>query len=111
MSFIETVKAKAKSLPQTIVLPESQEPRNLEAAEKVLREGIAKIILLGKREEIMKAAQGRDLAGATFIDPLTDPKSTLSPSACTATACPTGPALFSKVISSAVNPEPWIQMV
>ena len=74
MSFIETVKAKAKSLPQTIVLPESQEPRNLEAAEKVLREGIAKIILLGKREEIMKAAQGRDLAGATFIDPLTDPK-------------------------------------
>ena len=41
MAFIETVKAKAKSLPKTIVLPESQEPRNLEAAEKVLKEGIA----------------------------------------------------------------------
>ncbi len=52
MSFIEIIKEKAKSNIKTIVLPEANDIRTLEAAEIVLDEGFAKVILIRK--------QGRD---------------------------------------------------
>lgn len=69
MSFIETIKAKAKSNVQTIVLPESLEKRTLVATEKIIAEGLAKVILIGKEEEIKAAAGDVNLEGAVIVDP------------------------------------------
>ena len=69
MAFIDEIKQRAKSNLKTIVLPETIDQRTLVAAGKVLEEGIANIILVGKKEEIEKAADGIDLSKATFVDP------------------------------------------
>ena len=70
MSFIETIKAKAKANLQTIVLPESLELRTLEATQQILAGGIAKVILIGNEEEIKGVAGNLDISGATIVDPL-----------------------------------------
>lgn len=44
MSFINTIKERAKKNKKTIVLPETMDKRVLEATEKILNEGIANII-------------------------------------------------------------------
>jgi phosphate acetyltransferase len=69
MGFIDSIKQQAKSNVKTIVLPESFEARNLKAAAQILKEGLAKIVLIGNRAEIEKEASGLDLSGASFIDP------------------------------------------
>lgn len=75
MSFIEDVKAKAKSNLKTIVLPEAEDKRTLEAAEQIKKEGFAKLILLGNKETIEKDAKsyGFDLSGIELVDPKTAP--------------------------------------
>ena len=55
MSFIEEVKKRAKENLKTIILPESEDTRVLEAACKVTKQGFARIILLGNEEKIKKA--------------------------------------------------------
>ena len=47
MDFFKGVINRAQQHPQTIVLPEGTEPRTLKAANEVLANKIAKIILLG----------------------------------------------------------------
>lgn len=69
MSFIESIKNQAKSQKMKIVLPESQEIRNLEAASVALKESLADIVLIGKKEEIIKAAGDFSVEKAEFIDP------------------------------------------
>jgi len=71
MNFLEAVKQRAKSQIKTIVLPESMEPRMLKAAQQILAEGLAKIILIGNKAEIEKAAasENAEISGATIIDP------------------------------------------
>ena len=54
MTFIEAIKEKAKQSIKTIILPESEDLRVLEGASKVLKEGFAKIILIGNEEEVIK---------------------------------------------------------
>ena len=71
MNFIDTLKAKAKEVKKTIVLPESMDERVIEAAHKVLEEEIADIILIGTDEEIKKSSQGFDISRATIINPYT----------------------------------------
>ena len=71
MDFLKIMKEKAKSDIKTIVLPESYERRNLQAADAVLKEGLAKIILIGNKEEILKEAGDLNLEEAIFIDPAT----------------------------------------
>ena len=66
--FIET----AKSNPQRIVLPEGDEPRTLKAADRIIGDGIAKIILLGQSDKILAMAKENGLKNierATIIDP------------------------------------------
>lgn len=70
--FMDEFIARAKADKKTIVLPEGHDDRILVAAEEVLRQGIANVVILGKPEEI--EAAGHDLTGATIIDPETDPK-------------------------------------
>jgi phosphate acetyltransferase len=52
MDLITKIKEKAKQHNKTIVLPEGTEERTIQAADKVLAEGIAKIVLIGNKAEI-----------------------------------------------------------
>ena len=72
MSFIENIKNRAKLDKKTIVLPETMDIRIMEATEKILKEDLADIILIGKEEEINKISQGFDISKATIINPYTD---------------------------------------
>ena len=72
MAFIDDIKAKAKADKKTIVLPESMDTRTFEAAEKILKEGIADLIIIGTPEEISKYGAGFDITGAKIVDPFTD---------------------------------------
>ena len=71
MSFLDTVKQRAKSQIKTIVLPEALDPRTLKAAEQILSEGLAKIILVGNTAAIKAAAteNSANISAATIIDP------------------------------------------
>ena len=60
--FLNRMKAAAKSNLKTIVLPEGEDPRTIEAAKKIIDEGLAKLVILGDPSEI-------DVPGATVIDP------------------------------------------
>ena len=71
MNFIDTIKERAKQEKKTIVLPESMDERVIEAAHKVLEDGIADIIIIGTDEEISKSSQGFDISRATIINPYT----------------------------------------
>ncbi|MGC8957100.1 MAG: NADP-dependent malic enzyme [Candidatus Kapaibacteriota bacterium] len=67
---------KAASNPKRIVFPEGTEPKIIRAAILALQEGIAKPILLGKKEVIEKVAESNDydLSGIEIVDPETYPK-------------------------------------
>ena len=74
MAFIDEIKARAKADKKTIVLPETEDVRTYQAAEAVLREGTADLILVGSKEEIEKNGAGFDLTGAVIVDPATSDK-------------------------------------
>ena len=72
MELLEQIKANAQKYSKRIVLPEGTEERTLKAAEVILSEGIAQLILLGKPEDILKQAEKlglKNIEKATLIDP------------------------------------------
>lgn len=69
MSFIETIKEKAKQNKKRIVLPETMDERVLKAAEIAIKEELADVILIGDREEI--TSKSEILKQATIINPKT----------------------------------------
>ena len=74
MRLLNSIKEKAKEKNKCIVLPEGTEERTIKAANTILSESIARIILLGKRETVFKEAQRLKLEAidqATIIDPQT----------------------------------------
>lgn len=73
MSFIETIKERAKKDIKTIVLPESMDRRVMEAASMILKEEIANIVIIGTPEEIELSSNGLDISKAIIIDPYTNP--------------------------------------
>jgi len=70
--FLERTIERARADRKTIVLPEGEDPRTLEAARKAADRDIADIIVLGNADEL--ASGGADLSGITVIDPHTDDK-------------------------------------
>lgn len=75
MTLFERLTKQAQENPQRLVLPESLEPRTLQAADRVLSDHIAEVILVGKRDEILAKAFELGLPNidkATFIDPEDD---------------------------------------
>ena len=76
MSMIEQVWEKARRSRKTIVLPEGEESRTIQAAARVRQEGIAAPVLLGNPEKIRDAAEkaGADLEGIVLTDPAAAPK-------------------------------------
>ena len=78
MDLLQQICARAKSNKQRIVLPEATEERTLRAADKVLADELAELILIGNPEEIKQLAQGWGLTNidkAAIIDPENNPKS------------------------------------
>ena len=68
MGFSAVLLNRARELKRAVVLPESDDERVLKAASKVLEIDGAKIILLGKKDEILARAGSLELSGAEFID-------------------------------------------
>ena len=60
--FLDRMKAAAKAYKKTIVLPEGEDPRTLEAARKIVEEDLASLVILGDPSKI-------DVEGVTVIDP------------------------------------------
>ena len=78
MDLVQSIIERAKSNKQRIVLPEATEERTLRAADKVLAEGVANIILIGTPAEINSLAEKwglKNIDKATIIDPENNPKS------------------------------------
>ena len=73
MAFLDELLNKAKSANKTIVLCEGEDKRVVEAASKIVKDGIAKIILIGSDEDIKASGSDADLSGVTIIDPAKDP--------------------------------------
>lgn len=69
MGFIEQLKIKAKSNKKTIVLPEGMDRRTYEAAQQIVEEDFANIIILASPEEAEKYGKGYDIENVTIIDP------------------------------------------
>ena len=68
MGFSADLLSRARALKRVVVLPESDDERVLKAASKVLEIDGAKIILLGKKDEILARAGSLELSEAQFID-------------------------------------------
>lgn len=73
MGIINQIKEKAKIAQKTIVLPEATDERVLKAAQDIVKEGLAKVVLVGNVETLNAEAAkvGANLEGATIIDPNT----------------------------------------
>ena len=69
MSFVDELLNKSKQANKTIVLCEGEDKRVVEAASKIVKDGIAKIILIGTKEECESVAPGIDLTGIQIVDP------------------------------------------
>jgi len=75
MNAVSRIKERAKQNKRHVVLPEGTEPRSIQAAKKLVAEGIAAVTLLGNVDEIKKLAaeHNLDLTTVTVIDPETSP--------------------------------------
>ena len=76
MDLMQEIIANAQANKQRIVLPEGDEPRTLKAADRLLADGVADIILIGPAEKIkeMTAEFGlKNIDKARIIDPKNNP--------------------------------------
>lgn len=72
MDLVSEIVARAKANKQRIVLPEGTEERTLRAADRVLADDVANLIILGNPAEIAKVAAKnglKNIGRATIIDP------------------------------------------
>ena len=77
MSVMNQIVERAKANKQRIVLPEGTEERTLKAADQLLADGVADLILIGNPEEIMGLANQwglENIGKATIINPADHPK-------------------------------------
>ena len=77
MDLLQDIITRAKANKQRIVLPEGTEERTLRAADKLLADGVASIILIGNKTEISQLAASYGLTNidlATIVDPLNHEK-------------------------------------
>ena len=71
MNFIEEIKGKARKDLKSIILPETEDIRVLKAAERVIKEGFANVILIGDKDKTLNLAKENDinLDGTKIIEP------------------------------------------
>lgn len=70
-NILNEIKSKASALAKTIVLPEGEDKRVVIAAGETVKQGIAKIILLGDEKGIIELNGGKEVEGVTVINPVT----------------------------------------
>ncbi len=70
-NVLENIKAKASAMNKHVVLPEGEDSRVVKAAAEVVKQGLAKITLLGNPAEIAKNNPDVDLTGVNVVDPVT----------------------------------------
>ena len=75
-NVMETIFAKAKAAKKRIVLPEADDVRTVTAAQKIVAEGLAEVILVSPEDAIAAAAKkaGVNLSGCKIVDPAKSPK-------------------------------------
>jgi phosphate acetyltransferase len=71
MHLMQQIVAKAKDVPKTIVLPEAEDPRTVNAAAYVKSQRIAKLILLGDKDKVEQIADAEklDIDGLPILNP------------------------------------------
>lgn len=69
MGFIDSIIALARYNKKTIVLPESYDPRTIEACARILEKGIANVVLIGEREKIQAVAPQWNISEARVVNP------------------------------------------
>ncbi|MFW5633131.1 MAG: phosphate acyltransferase [Acetivibrio ethanolgignens] len=74
MGFINGIKEKARQNRKTIVLPEAEDIRTLQAAAQIQKEDIADLVLIGKEADVKKLAGDLDISKAKIVDPETSDK-------------------------------------
>lgn len=77
MILLDKIKANARKNTQRIILPESFEERTLKAADQIIDEGLAKIILIGSPELLNQQAEKlglKNISKAEIVDPENNPK-------------------------------------
>jgi len=77
MNLLESIKERAKLKPQRIVLPEADDERTLKAADILIDQNIASIILLGNPGTVQSTAKQlglKNIVKAFIVDPLNHPK-------------------------------------
>ena len=76
MSFIENIKQRAQENKKTIILPEAEDIRILEATETIKKEKFANVILVGNEERIKEKAKENniDIEGIKIVNPETSEK-------------------------------------
>ncbi|MCX7954542.1 MAG: phosphate acetyltransferase [Bacteroidales bacterium] len=76
MDFLTEIKERAKGKNIRIVLPEGNSERTLKAAEIVLKEKIAELVILGNENEILDVARKNniDIKKAILVNPIKDTK-------------------------------------
>ena len=74
-NLLESIRAKAKQLGRKIVLTESDDPRNLIAAAKMAKTAVAKPVLVGDADAIVKLAAENNISleGVEIVDILKTP--------------------------------------
>ncbi|OQY26788.1 MAG: phosphate acetyltransferase [Candidatus Cloacimonetes bacterium 4572_55] len=75
MNFVESIREKAKQAGKSIVLPEGNDPRTVQAAATIQSKGLANVIMLGDEKTINQHAEGLgvDISGLKIITPENDP--------------------------------------
>ncbi len=76
MHLVDQIKAKARESLQTVVLPEGYDDRMVEAAGRIVADGLARVVLLGDPEALRARARelNASLEGVTLLDPAAAPQ-------------------------------------
>ncbi len=77
MELLDRIKEQARSRRMRIVLPESCEERTLRAADEIIQEGIADVILIGGPAQLREISEHwglQHIERATIVDPLNHPR-------------------------------------
>ena len=71
MDLVTRIRDRARQAQKTIVLPESEDPRVLTAAELAVEAQLARVVLLGDRSAVAARAKehGVNLGGISIINP------------------------------------------
>lgn len=75
-NIMDTIYSKAKAAKKRITLPEADDVRTVTAAQKIVEQGLAEVILINSEAKIKAAASqaGVDVSGCKIVDPETSPK-------------------------------------